>query len=145
MPESITDNDAKYALDIVKTICAQVGPGLPGTPQEQQRAAIIKRELETHLGAGNVAVEEFTLAPAAFLSAYPLSALCMLTASLLNISVGRFTGVSPWLTATAALAFSILSPLPYVFEFVLFKELVDPCFKQKRSLNVIGTLRKPGT
>src|SRR4030042_3898157 len=98
MSESITNNDAQYALDIVRKICTEVGPGLPGTLQERQRAAIIEKELESHLGAGNVAVEEFTLAPAAFLSAYPLSALCMLIAALLNISMGRFTAVSPWLT-----------------------------------------------
>src|SRR3990172_4466819 len=94
MPEMITDSDAQYAFDIVKAICTEVGPGLPGTSQERERAEMIKKELESHLGAGNVAVEEFTVAPWAFLSAYPISALFMLIAALLNISMGRFTGVS---------------------------------------------------
>lgn len=67
MPEIITNADAQYAFDIVKTICTEVGPGLPGTSQERERAAIIKKELESHLVAGNVVVEEFTLAPGAFL------------------------------------------------------------------------------
>ena len=78
MPGLITNNDAHYAIDMVKAICTQVGPGLPGSTQERERAAIIKKELESHLGAGNVLVEEFTVAPWAFLSAYPLSALFML-------------------------------------------------------------------
>ncbi len=73
MPEIISNNDACYAFDIVKTICAEVGPGLPGTSQERERAAIIQKELESHLGAGNVVVEEFTVAPWAMLSAYPLA------------------------------------------------------------------------
>jgi hypothetical protein len=145
MPEIITENDARYAFDIVKKICTQVGPGLPGSHQERERAEIIKTELESHLGAGNVVVEEFTLAPGAFLSAYPMSALFLLIATLLNISMGRFTGVSPWLTAMAALAFSILSPLPFFFEFALSLEVVDPFFKKKQSVNVVGALRKPGT
>ena len=34
MPEIITDNDAPYAFRIVKKICSEVGPGLPGSPQE---------------------------------------------------------------------------------------------------------------
>lgn len=38
MPEMINSDDAQYALDIVKTICTQVGPGLPGTSQERERA-----------------------------------------------------------------------------------------------------------
>ena len=144
MPEIITNSDAQYALDIVKAICTEVGPGLPGSPQERERAAIIARELESHLGAENVVVEEFTVAPWAYLSAYPLSALFMLLAALLNISMGRFTGVSPWLTTTAALAFSIISPLAFALLFVLNFELVDPFFKKVQSVNVIGTLRKPG-
>jgi hypothetical protein len=144
MPEIITNDDAHYTYDIVKTICTEVGPGLPGSSQERERAAIIKKELEAHLGAGNVVVEEFTLASGAFISAYPLSALFMLFAALLNISIGRLTGVSPWLTAIAALAFSILSPLAFILLFVLNLELVDPFFKKKQSVNVVGTLRQPG-
>ena len=143
MLEIISNADAHYAFDIVKTICTEVGPGLPGSFQERERAMIIKKELESHLGAGNVVVEEFTVAPGAFLSLYP--AFFMLIAALLNISMGRFTGVSPWLTAIAALAFSIISPLLFIFEFILGYELIDPFFKKKQSVNVIGTLRAPGT
>jgi len=145
MTEVITNNDAHYALDIVKAICTEVGPGVPGSSQERERAAMIKKELESHLGAGNVVVEEFTVAPGAFVGAYPISALLMLVAALLNISAGHFVGVSPWLTATAALVFSIISPLLYILEFILGLELVDPLLKKKQSVNVVGTLRKPGT
>lgn len=145
MPETITDDDAQYACDLVETICTQVGPGVPGSPQERERAAIIQKELESHLGAANVAVEEFTLAPRAWLSSYFFSGLFMLLAALLNLATGRLTGVPPWLTATAALAFSILSPMVFVVEFVRNVELLDPFFQKGRSVNVIGTLRRPGT
>jgi hypothetical protein len=144
MPGIITNNDAQYAYDIVKTICTEVGPGLPGTPQERERAGIIKKELESHLGAENVLVEEFTLAPGAFLSPYP-TALFILMAALLNISVGRFTGIPPLATATAALACSIITLLLFILEFYLGYELIDPLFKKERSVNVVGRLRKPGT
>jgi nucleotide-binding universal stress UspA family protein len=145
MPEIITNNDAQYTFDIVKTICTEVGPGLPGSSQERERAAIIKKELESHLGAGNVVVEEFTVAPGAFLGSLPISALLTLIAALLNISIGRFTGISFWITAIAALAFSIISLLTFIFEYILYFELVDPFFKKKQSVNVVGALRKPGT
>ena len=88
MPEIITQNDAHYAFDIVKEICMEVGPGLPGSFQEREQADIIKRELESHLGSENVLVEEFTVAPGAFTGAYPISALFTLIAALLNISMG---------------------------------------------------------
>jgi hypothetical protein len=128
-----------------KAICTEVGPGLPGSSQERERAAIIARELESHLGAGNVVVEEFTAAPGGFLGWTPWSALLTLVAALLNISMGRFTGVSPWLTAIAALALSIIAVLPVISKFIFYFEFVDPLFKKKQSVNVIGTLRKHGS
>jgi hypothetical protein len=142
LPEIITDKDAQYALDLVKRICTEVGPGLPGTPQERQRAEIIKKELEAHLGAENVVNEEFIFAPDAFLSTYP-GALCMLLAALLNISAGHFTGITPWILSIAAVVFAILSPSMFILEFLLSLEVFDPLFPKKKSLNVIGSLRKP--
>ncbi len=144
MLEIITDNDAHYAYDIVKTICTVVGPGLPGSSQERERAGMIKKELEAHLGAENVVVEEFTFAPDAFLSPYP-GVFCTIIAVLLNFSMGHFTGITPWVTSIAALVLSIITPLLFIFEFILSYELLDPLFQKKQSINVVGTLRKPGT
>jgi hypothetical protein len=141
----ISNDDACYAHDLVKTICAKVGPGLPGTSQERERAAVIEKELASHLGATNVTVEEFTFAPAAFLRASPIIALLMLSAALLNTSMDRFTGVSSWVAAMVVLLLSIISPLLFIFEFLFGFELTDPLFKKKQSINVVGTLRRPGT
>lgn len=144
MQEVITTDDAQYALDIVKKICTEVGPGLPASPQERERAEILKKELEKHLDAENVTVEEFTLAPEACLSPIP-SVLLMALAVLLNISTVHLTGVWPWVTSIAALLFSILAPLVFIMEFILGYEVVDPLFRIKKSINLIGTLHKPGT
>ena len=38
MTAIITSQDAGYALDLVTEVCARVGPGLPGSPQERERA-----------------------------------------------------------------------------------------------------------
>ena len=145
MAETIANNDAQYAYEFVKAICTEVGPGLPGSVQERERAAIIRKELASHLGAGNVAVEEFTLAPGAFLRGSPIIALLTLIAALLNISVGHLTGAPSWLAALGALVLSVISPSLFLFEFFFGFELTDPLFKKKQSVNVIGTLRKPGT
>jgi hypothetical protein len=144
MPEEITKIDAQYALDIVKKICTEVGPGLPATPQERKRALIIKGELESHLGAGKVVLEEFTLAPDAFLSPYP-GVICTILAVLLNISMEHLSGISPWITSLAGLVFSLITPLLFILEFLLSYEVLDPLFPKKGSINVVGTLRKPGT
>jgi hypothetical protein len=144
-PAILADDDARYALAIVKAICAAVGPGLPGSAQERERAAVIKTELEAHLGAGNVAIEEFTLAPEACLGSLPVSALFTLLAALLNVSTGRVTRTARWVIATGALACSIIAVSVFAVEFILGVELIDPFFTKRPSVNVIGTLRKPGT
>jgi hypothetical protein len=144
MTEIITTSDADYAFGIVKMICKEVGPGLAGSSQERERAEIIKKELESHLGTANVSIEEFTLAPKAWLSPWP-GVSFMILAALLNISTGHIPGVSPWLTAVGALVFSILTPLLFILEFVLGYEVIDPFFMKKASVNVIGMLRRRGT
>jgi hypothetical protein len=144
MSKIITELDAQYALDIVKEICKEVGPGLPASPQERQRADMIKRELEKHLGEENVTMEEFTLAPEACLSPFP-GVLFMILAALLNISTARFTGIWSWGTSIGALIFSILAPSLFILEFIYAYEVVDPLFRKKVSINLIGRLRKPGT
>ncbi|MGD8586079.1 MAG: M28 family peptidase [Chloroflexota bacterium] len=109
MSAVISEDDARYAYHIVRTICSEVGPGLPGSPQERKRAAIIGNELASHLGAENVAIEEFSLAPDAFLGSLPISALFMLLAALSNISRIRFLGYGSLITLpTLILAFIVM-------------------------------------
>jgi hypothetical protein len=143
MAEAISRRDAEYALDIVKKICAEVGPGLAGSPQERARADIIARELESHLGADNVSVEEFLVARA-FHGVLCMGGLFMLVAALLNVLIGRTSGVPPWLTAIASLVFAILALVSLLLESILYREFVDPLWRKHRSVNVIGALRGQG-
>lgn len=145
MPTAITDNDARYAYDLVKKICDDVGPGLPGSPQEHARAKILQKEMETHLGTGSVTTETFTMAPKALLDWLPAGGVLVLIAALLNISIGRFSALSPWVSSGLALVFSVVTMLTGVLEFVFYYEFVEPVRAKKESVNVIGTLRKPGT
>lgn len=145
MAEQIKNTDAQYALDIVREICTKVGPGLPGTPQEQGRAEIIKEHLISQLGAEHVRIEEFTFAPGAALYGPLLSGILMIVAVLLNVSFGHFTGFISWITSITALLISIIVPMLFILEFLYGFEFVDPLYKQKQSWNVIGSLRKPGT
>ncbi len=145
MPSMIANNDAQYAYDTVEKICNEVGPGLPGSPQERKRAEILKKEMESSLGAGNVTTENFTMAPRALLEWLPLGAVLILLSALLNISIGRFEAVSPWITTGLSLAFSVITMLTGVLQFIFYYEFTEPIFAKKESVNVIGTLRKPGT
>ena len=143
MNERITAVDAGYALEIVNRICEGVGPGLPGSLKERERAAIIKKELESHLGEENVLVEKFSVSPFAFVSTYRVSAFIMVVAVLFNAAAVLLSGLLLWITSIAALLFSLLSPLIFILEFILGYKVTDSFFREKESINVIGTLRKP--
>ncbi len=145
MSSPITSKDAQYAYDMVEKICSGVGPGLPGSPQEKARAKIFQEEMESHLGAVNVATEEFSVTPGAFLGWLPAGAVFLILAALLNISFGHFQAVSPWISTILALVFSIIPILAGGLEFIFYHEFTEPFFAKKQSINVIGTLRKPGT
>lgn len=145
MPSMVTNDDARYAYDIVEKICNEVGPGLPGSPQEKARAKILREEMESILDAGSVTTEGFTMAPRALLEWLPIGAVLVLLSALLNISFGRFSAVSPWISTSLSLAFSAITMLTGVLQFVLYYEFADPIFAKKESVNVIGTFRKPGT
>ncbi len=133
--EPDVSDGAAYALGLVRTICTTVGPGLPGSAQERERADAIRDELAAHLGDGNVATEDFDFAPGAFVGSVPLAALLVLAAALANVLGGGAT----W-SVIAALALSALAIAVYVLEFVLERELLDRWFPKARSQNVIGTL-----
>jgi hypothetical protein len=142
-PASITETEAQYALGIVRRICDEVGPGLPGSPQERARAEIIRQELESHLGPENVSLEDFRLAPDAFLAAPAISTVWMVLAALLNLAAGRLPGIPVWVSASAAVGLSIVAVLIFLLGFVLALEVLDPLFPKRTSVNVIGRLRKP--
>ena len=144
MSARISDNDVQYALDLVGNICNQAGPGLPGSLKERERAEIIRTELETHLGKENVSTEDFSLAPDAFPSAMPVGCMLMLIAALLNILAGHASTGARLAAAVSSVMLILLAQFVIIFEFLFFYEFIDRFFRKKNSVNVIGTLRKPG-
>nr|MDO8114982.1 M28 family peptidase [Candidatus Sigynarchaeota archaeon] len=127
---------AEYAYSIIKKICEEVGPGCPGSPQERARAMIVKDELEKV--TNNVAFENFTFAPNAFLGWYRLSggliifSLVCFYLSLLN--------TAPLAFAILAFGVALLIFLIMEFEFLYSREFTDRFYKKRGSTNVIGRI-----
>ncbi|HSN26849.1 MAG TPA: M28 family peptidase [Kofleriaceae bacterium] len=141
MSPSPSPDDVKYAYAVVDEICARVGPGMPGTLQEHQRADVIRRELERHLGGDHVVTEPFSVAPWAWLSAYPICAVLIALAAAANLLAGYLGSV---LVASIGLAFAVAAPVLFVAELVLGHEVLDRLFTRRPSENVVGTLPATG-
>ena len=133
--------DTSYAYAVVDEICARVGPGMPGTLQEHERADVVRRELEKHLGEDHVVTEPFSVAPWAWLSSYPICAVLIALAAACNLLAGRFDSVA---LAATGLVFAIAAPALFVAEFVLGRELLDRMFARRPSENVVGSLPATG-
>lgn len=142
---AVKKDDARYAYNLVKRICTEVGPGVPCSEQERKRALIIKSEMENIIGAKSVAIEGFTCAPNAFLGWFKL-AIFILSISLM------FHFLSTRIIPSFAFSFSIVSFILalsviviWICEFVLYYEFIDPLFKKKSSLNIVGSIKPEGS
>jgi len=119
-----------YAVKSIKSICKNIGPREPGSENEQKAQEFIAAELNSC--CDTVSIEEFPVHPNAFLGWIPICSILMsLAAILYNVRLSLFS-----------LVLTVIAIVVVIFEFVLYREILDPFFKRKTSRNVIG-IRKP--
>lgn len=119
-----------YAVKAIKNICKNIGPREPGSENEQKAQEFIAGELNSC--CDSVSIEEFPVHPNAFLGWIPICSILMALAAILYNSRLSFF----------ALILTVIAIIVVIFEFVLYREILDPFFRRKTSRNVIG-IRKP--
>ncbi|GAB4306551.1 MAG: hypothetical protein Kow0069_03430 [Promethearchaeota archaeon] len=139
----VGDEDVEFAYDLIREICEDVGPGTPGSPQEERRAALVERRM-SEAGFDEVVTEPFGLRPNAFFGWFKLGSAWVVVAILFYV-FGRFPGNPAVLlgTSVVAAAFSGLVILTAALEFFLYREFVDFLFPKASSQNVVGVIRPP--
>lgn len=137
MASEVNNEDVEYAYNLIKHVCEEIGPGHSGTIQEQRRGEYIQRELEKIVD--NVMAEEFTCSPATHLEWIKLGVvLVAISAVFYTLSVqGVWPLVSAILAALSAGAVFAIN----LFQFILYKEFVDFLYPQKKSSNIVGTIK----
>ncbi len=115
----------RYMTEEIAHICKSLPPRAPGSEGEREAAAYIAKALEKDCGCKEAKLEPFKAHPTAFYSYFyfsmVLDCLCALCFFL-----------SPWLS----LLFGGLALLLFVLQFVLYKQLIDPLFPKRESVNV---------
>ncbi|HCJ93814.1 MAG TPA: hypothetical protein DHV69_00910 [Sphaerochaeta sp.] len=117
-----------HALEMVSDLIGRFGSRLTGTPGCTQTAEVLASELSTY--CNRVEKEEFSLHPKAFLgwirilvTLYPVALLCIWLSlplfSLLLMGVGL---------------------LIMVYEFFLYREVIDRWYPKVTGMNVFGTV-----
>lgn len=140
LDRTIFDREVAYMFGFIKRICTEIGPGIPCSPQERQRALVIKEEMQATLGADNVEVEQTVLAPKAFLGWYRWGCAASLVSAAFFFTrhISGFPLIWSALSFLLVLAVSITT----VFEFFLAREFIDRFFRKAESQNVIGHIRR---
>ena len=119
-----------YAIKHIKTVCKSFGPRPVGSEGEAKAQDYLGKELETI--SDSVTREEFKCSDKAFMFWVPLGAV------LLMLSTALYTFGIP----VAPIVLSALTFFIILFEFVLYKPVLDIFFPKKTSHYIIGT-RKP--
>lgn len=115
----------QYMTREITRICKTLPKRAPGSAGERAAAEDMAAALHRACGCVDVKIEAFKEHPSAFYQYFRLSGtldcLC---------AVGFF--LSPWL----GLVFGVLDLLLFLFQFVLYRQIIDPLFPEKESVNV---------
>ena len=106
-------------------ICRDMKKRPPGSPGEREAGEYMADVLKNECGCADVKVETFREHPSAFYGYFWFSATfdCLCAISFF---------ISPWLN----IVFGAAALLLFLFQFVLYKQVIDPLFPEKESLNV---------
>ncbi|MDO5449219.1 MAG: M20/M25/M40 family metallo-hydrolase [Clostridia bacterium] len=130
---------AKFSVDNIAHLVGTYGPRPCGEKGETDAQLDM---LETLKGLADEAYRDtFKVNPDAFMAFVPLAGTCLIGATATSLGAA-FTGKKALNAVTGSLVGAALSAV--VGEFVLYKEFLDPFFKEKTSGNVYGIRKASG-
>ena len=114
-----------YMIKGITHICRGRKKRAPGNEGEREAGEYMANILKNECGCTDVKVEAFTEHPAAFYGYFWFSATLDTLCAVLFF-------FSPWLSIFLGAAALLL----FLFQFVLYKQIIDPLFPEKESVNV---------
>jgi len=119
-----------YMTGQITRICRDLPPRSPGSEGEKAAAAYLAKELRGNCGCDEVRTESFCERPGAFYGYLYFSAA-------LDVLCALSFFIAPWLS----LLFGIAAILLMLFQFILYRQVVDPFFPEKQGTNVTAVRR----
>lgn len=114
-----------FMLSEIKHICCDMKKRAPGSEGEREAADYMAGVLEEYCGCRDVIKESFKEHPSSFYGYFYFSAV-------LDTLCAVCFFIRPWLS----LLFGCLALLLFIFQFVLYREIIDPLFPEKESVNI---------
>lgn len=114
-----------YMIREITHICQSIKKRAPGSEGEREAAEYMAGVLKNECGCKDVRIETFREHPAAFYSYFYFS-------MTFDCLCAAFFFLQPWLS----ILFGVTALLLFLFQFVLYKQLIDPLFPERESVNV---------
>ena len=114
-----------YMIKEIAFICRNLGKRAPGSESERRAGEYLAKVLERDCGCSDVRMDSFREHPDAFYGYFWFSAVfdCLCAAQFF---------VQPWLGVVSG----VIALLLFLFQFVLYKQVIDPLFPEKECINV---------
>ncbi len=130
----------EFAVKGITNICNSFGPRPCGSDSEKYAQEQMIKDVEPF--CDSVTRETFKVNPKAFMSFVPHAGACLMGATAINLATAFGKGSKLKALGSAALMGGALSGI--VGEFLLYKKMYDPLFKEETSGNVIAVRKATG-
>lgn len=138
--KSTTADCTDFAVKGITDICNAFGPRPCGSDSEKYAQEQMMKDVEPF--CDSVTRETFKVNPKAFMSFVPHAGACLMGASAINLATAFGKGSKLKALGSAALMGGAVSGI--VGEFLLYKKMYDPLFKEETSGNVIAVRKAKG-
>ncbi len=138
--KSTTADCTDFAIKGITDICNAFGPRPCGSDSEKYAQEQMMKDVEPF--CDSVTRETFKVNPKAFMSFVPHAGACLMGATAINMATAFGKGSKLKALGSAALMGGALSGI--VGEFLLYKKMYDPLFKEETSGNVIAVRKAKG-
>lgn len=142
--KEVRERAVDYSLDSIKYICEEIGPRESGMPNERKAQEWLKNELLTNGWADEAEIEEFKVARHGLVGFTKIVTVIMLIAAALQFVAYFAGGVTVVVCNVISIAFSVLTFLMTLFEFLMYKPFIDPFLPQTTSSNVYAKYKSSG-
>lgn len=130
----------EFAVNGITNICNSFGPRPCGSDSEKYAQEQMMKDVEPF--CDSVTRETFKVNPKAFMSFVPHAGACLMGATAINLATAFGKGSKLKALGSAALMGGAVSGI--VGEFLLYKKMYDPLFKEETSGNVIAVRKAKG-
>ncbi len=114
-----------FMIKEITRICRDMGKRAPGSAGEREAGEYMAGVLKKECGCTDVKVETFKEHPSAFYGYFRFSA-----------TFDTLCAVSFFLSPRLSIVFGTAALLLFLFQFVLYKQIINPLFPEKESVNV---------